>query len=83
MPLSLKFYKDSKKRDKYRNHSRKKNYENGRRYSRNGYNYYTMKECRLILEHKMPDIELAKILKRSVQAIQIMRCRLKRGKGDS
>lgn len=78
MPLSLKFYKDSKKRDKYRNRSRKKNYEKGRRYSRSGYNHYTMKECRLILGHKIPDIELAKMLKRSVQAIQIMRCRLKK-----
>lgn len=78
MPLSLKFYKDSKKRDKYRNRSRKRNYENGRRYSRGGYNHYTTKECRLILGHKIPDIELAKILKRSVQAIQIMRCRLKK-----
>lgn len=38
---------------------------------------YTTKEIDLILNKDFPDVELAKMLKRSVRAIQIARCKYK------
>lgn len=38
---------------------------------------YTTKEIDLILNKEFPDVELAKMLKRSVRAIQIVRCKYK------
>lgn len=78
MPSSLRYYKDIKKRNEYRNRIRKNNYERGRKYSIKKRRYYTTKEYRMVLAHKMSDIELAKHLKRSVQAIQVLRCKLKK-----
>ena len=80
MPSRLKFYRDLEKLKEYRKRGRKSNYIKGRIFSNGEYRPYTNRECRLILAHKIFDRELARILKRSVQAIQIMRCRLKKGK---
>jgi hypothetical protein len=40
---------------------------------------WTIKEIKMILEKKLSDSELHKILKRTVQSIQIKRSRLKTG----
>lgn len=41
----------------------------------NSYNRLTLAEIQMILEHKMTDHELSKILGRSVRAIQVARSR--------
>lgn len=42
----------------------------------NSHSRYSIRECRLIFEHNVSDIELAKLLNRSLMAIQIKRVRL-------
>ncbi len=42
----------------------------------NGYGRYTVMECKMILEHNVSDVELARLLGRSLMAIQIKRLRL-------
>lgn len=58
-----------------RNTIRKNNYSQTALYPRKE---WTCEECRLVLEHSIPDRELSKRISRSVQSIQIMRSRLKK-----
>lgn len=44
----------------------------------NSHSRYSDKECKMILVHDMTDIELAKLLHRSLMSIQIKRVRLKK-----
>ena len=37
---------------------------------------FTLKDCEMILEHSIPDVELSKIIHHSVKSIQIKRSRL-------
>ena len=41
-----------------------------------GPSLYTAKECEMILEHKMTDAELSKLIHHSVESIQVKRSRL-------
>ena len=68
-------YKDL---DKWANTCReqKKRYYDKTAYAKNGGARYTKKEIELILNHEISDHELAKMLNRSVKAIQIKRSRL-------
>lgn len=77
MPKCRKTYKDMDKYNDYVNRNRKANYQKGN-FSDGTARPYTLDEMELILEHSMSDRELAKLLKRSVQSIQIKRCRLKK-----
>lgn len=77
MTRSLKLYKDKDKALKARNRWRKNNYTKGRKYSTSKGKRYTIEEVKLVLDHSIPDIELAKLLKRSVQSIQTKRSELK------
>lgn len=76
MPSRLKHYKDKKKALVYRNRHRKKNYHRGN-FSLSPYNLWEYWEYKIILKCKRKsDIYLAKLLQRSIQSIQIKRCRL-------
>lgn len=79
MPKSLKQYADQEKAREYRNHHRKQNYMNSREFATGDRTPYTEEECRRILDHYIPDRELARQLGRSVQAIQQKRNKLLRG----
>lgn len=74
MPKSLKNYKDKEKARLYRNRSRKTYYQKTQTGKRR---YWTVEEMEMILEKKYSDMELAGILKRSVESIQIKRSRIK------
>ena len=77
MPKSLKFCKDKERARKTRNRQRKKNYNKTSFYSE-GRRKYSAKEDEMIIEHSMTDFELAHLIGRSVQAIQMRRYRLKK-----
>lgn len=70
-----KFYKDMEKYRNYKNNSQKRNRKIGRigtiRHK------WTKEEIQLILTSKLTDRELSKIIKHSIQAIQIKRSRVK------
>ena len=55
------------------NRARKKNYKKTALYKPSR---YTVKECEMVLEHSIPDVELSKIIHHSVESIQIKRSRL-------
>ena len=55
------------------NRAKKKNYKKTALYKPSR---YTAKECKMILEHSIPDAELSKIIHHSVESIQIKRSRL-------
>lgn len=74
---SLKLYRDKEKMLNYKKRCRKKNYSLGKQNEENTGKPYTTKERKMILLHEKTDRELAQILGRSVQAIQIFRCRTK------
>lgn len=78
MPKSLKFYADTDKAKEYRNRQRKKNYGKSAALAINKSRPYTEEEKDLILEHAVSDFELAQMIGRSVQAIQIARCKLRK-----
>lgn len=69
-------YADDDKFKRYRNASKKRNYDKSVKNAVNKRKSYTREEERMILEHSIPDNELSKIIGRSVKAIHIKRCRL-------
>lgn len=76
----MKAKKDYKDMEKYRECKRRQSERYRKRtgagvYEKRGYTY---KEDMMILEQSVPDRELSKKLQRSVQAIQIRRCRLRK-----
>ena len=73
MPNFRKYYSEEEFREK-RNQQRKKYYEKTERFGRRP---WTPEEDKAILVRSMTDIELSKVIKRSAQAIQIRRSRLK------
>lgn len=62
----------------YRNRQRAENYAQTEVFNTKRGVRYSQYEKQLILEHSIPDRELAKRLQRSAKAIQITRGRLKR-----
>lgn len=75
MPNWVKRCKDKEKAGTLRNIYRKRNYSKTQGYSKRE---WTLQEMDLILNSNKSDAELAKVLKRSVQSIQIKRSRLKK-----
>lgn len=75
MPNWVKQYPDKEKARLLRNIYRKRNYAKTQGYPKRE---WTLHEMDLILYSDKSDTELARELKRSVQAIQIKRCRLKK-----
>lgn len=78
--------KAKRARKKYEeNHPEKAREEREKYYSKNKGNDtnrrqpYTTKEIDLILNKEFPDVELARMLKRSMKAIQMARCKYKNG----
>ena len=69
-----KTYRDMDKYRKYRN-AYKRRYRAGRDYSDGRRARWTENEIRIVMEHRMPNTEIARMLGRSVQAIQIKRCK--------
>lgn len=61
-----------------RNKQRRNYYEKHRQHVTNGNIPYTLEEIDLIMKHEKTDVELSRLLGRSVQAIQIARNRYKR-----
>jgi len=59
-----------------RNEQRSRYYAKHRVNSKNSNQAWTSAEERMVLDHKIPDVELSKNIGRSVEAIQIKRCRL-------
>lgn len=59
-----------------RNKQRKRNYSRSAHYFPSE---WTNQEDALVLEHSITDRELSELIHHSVQAIQIRRCRLKKG----
>lgn len=60
-----------------RNASRKKNYARSRKYAINGGSSWDYEDCLMVIQHTIKDIELAKQIGRSVQAIQGKRVKIK------
>jgi hypothetical protein len=75
MPNWVKQYKDKEKARNLRNIHRKRNYAKTQGYPPRD---WTTQEMDLILSSNKTDAELSEILNRSVQSIQIKRCRLKK-----
>jgi len=72
----LKKYIDKEKARKYKKRHRELNYEKGD-FSNGERASYDWEECEEILDHTIPDRELARKLERGVRAIQVKRCLLK------
>lgn len=75
MPNWVKNYKDKDKARKLRNYHRKRNYSKTQGYPARE---WTIQEMDLILNSDKSDVELAEILERSTEAIQVKRSRLKK-----
>ena len=82
MPKTLKSYADSDRARAYRNRQRKINYDRDGSDRRRGGKPWLRCEVEMILEHKYKDRMLAKILGRSVAAIQVKRAKIKSEQGD-
>ena len=59
---------------------KKRNYDLSATNNANNYQHYTTREDTLILTSRLTDRELHRVIGRSVQAIQIRRCKLKKQK---
>lgn len=77
MPCRVKCLTD-KENQEYRNMARKKNYNSTIRLNNTRFQPY---EDELIIQHKMTDRELSQVINRSVESIQVRRCRLLKKKG--
>lgn len=77
MPKALKGYTDTDKAKTYRNRQRKINYDRDGSDRRNSNKRWSNHEIDMILECELTDREVARIIGRSVKAIQIKRARLK------
>ena len=75
MPNFIKNYRDKEKCRKIRNKQRQRNYAKTAKYLPKE---WTEEDDALVLEHKMPDRELSKLIEHSVQSIQVHRSRLKK-----
>lgn len=83
VPKSLKRFADSDKARAYRNRQRKINYDRDGSDRKRGNKPWLRYEVEMILEREHTDRMLAKILGRSVAAIQVKRCSLKREQGNN
>ena len=63
-------YKKQSQKDKEKYYGGSKRFSNGRR-------KWLPEEVEMIVAHEIPDVELAKILHRSIMSIQVKRCRIK------
>lgn len=79
MPKSIEKFKSQTKARVYRNKQRRNNYEKGRKGAIKTFSRWTPKEMEFLLNWKGTDFELHRVLKRSVQAIQGKRNRIKYG----
>ena len=75
MPNFIKNYRDKEKCRKTRNRQRQRNYAKTAIYPPKE---WAEEDDALVLEHKMSDRELSKLIEHSVQAIQVHRSRLKK-----
>lgn len=82
MPKTLKKYADTDKARAYRNRQRKINYDRDGSDRRNSYKRWSNDEIDMILEGKLTDREVARIIGRSVKAIHVKRARLKHEPSD-
>lgn len=64
--------------DATRYRQRKRYYAKHRANAKNGYDTWTISQDESVLKRAMSDVQLAAIIGRSVEAIQIRRCRLLR-----
>lgn len=78
MPNTLRNFADSDKARAYRNRQRKLNYERDGSDRRNSHKPWLRHEVEMILERRLTDREVARIIGRSVAAIQVKRCSLKK-----
>jgi len=62
--------------------SKKRNYATTARNNINHYQEYTIREDTLILDSPLTDRELHHVIGRSVQAIQVRRCKLKKAESQ-
>ena len=81
MPKSLKSFTDSDKARRYRNKQRKINYDRDGSDRRRGGKPWLRYEVEMILERRLTDREVARIIGRSVAAIQVKRAKLKQEQG--
>lgn len=82
MPKSLKSFADTDKARAYRNRQRKINYDRDGSDRRHGNKQWLRFEIDMILERKLTDREVARIIGRSVRAIQVKRCKLRHEQSD-
>jgi len=80
MPKCLRAYADKKKALRYRNKSRLANYARGNVNSNRRFKRYSRIEKICIRDRVFSDRTLALLLERSVQAIQLQRCKIRHGK---
>ena len=78
VPKTLKTFADSDKARAYRNRQRKINYDRDGSDRRHSHKPWLRYEVEMILDREYPDREIARILGRSVEAIQVKRCSLKK-----
>lgn len=82
MPKTLRGYADTDKARAYRNRQRKINYDRDGSDRRNGNKPWSRHEIDMILERRLTDREVARIIGRSVRAIQVKRYKLKHERGN-
>lgn len=80
--MKRKGYKDIDKWRKANNAQRKRYYQKSQN-AKNSKKPWTQRDIDLVMEHKMLDSELSKLIGRSVLAIQRMRCKQKKRKESS
>lgn len=78
MPKTLKLFKDKNKARIYRNKQRRINYNRGSLTKFNENKHWKTKEIKLICSSLLFDRQLAKLLGRTVRAIQLRRSKEKR-----
>ncbi len=61
-----------------RNAQRKKYYNKHSVYRQNRYARWTKDQDSIVLDHKISDVQISKKIGKSVQAVQLRRCRLKK-----
>lgn len=66
-------YADMEKFRAYRNNQKQKRNDRSREYAYNNGSRWKPEEVEMVIRHEMPDIEIAKLIGRTVQAVTIYR----------
>lgn len=66
-------YSDMEKFRAYRNNQKQKRNDRSKKYAHNSGNLWKPEEVEMVIRHEIPDVEIAKILGRTIQAVTACR----------